>query len=375
VYGDVFGSRVLAVTLVISRDSTILETDVLFNSKLTWDSYRGSRSGAYDFRRVALHEFGHVLGLGHPDQHKQQVTAIMNSTISGIDSLQQDDINGARSLYNLGPPYLSSVVAPTLVNLSTRARVGTGANVLIGGFIVQGSQPATVVLRGIGHSLAANGIAKPLTDPVIDLRNSAGVLISSSDDWIDGPDATTIASYGLDPSNSRESAILKTLSPGSYTLELHAFDNEDGDLTGTGVVELYDVHTTGGRAGNISSRGEILGGDDIMIAGFIIGGGSRKEVVVRGIGPSLSEAGITNSLADPRLELRDAFGNLVRQNNDWATDPEAAAVQSSGLAPKSSKESALHVTLNAGLYTAVLSGVNNTRGIALVEVYDLSPSP
>lgn len=375
VYGEAFGDRVLAVTSRTPRDAVIAEADVRFNNHLSWDSYRGPLRSAYDFHRVALHEFGHVVGLDHPDQAGQTVTALMNSVISNLDSLQRDDINGAHALYDDGPAYLSSNSAPVLVNLSTRAAVGTGDDVLMAGFIIQGSAPATVILRGIGHSLAAIGINHPLTDPVIELRDSTGALVDSSDDWITPSDASTIASYHLDPSNSRESALLATLSPGSYTVTLRAFDNGDGDLSGTGIVELYDLHKTAGRAGNLSSRGQVFPDDGAMFAGVIVGGSATKEVVLRGLGPSLADNNVANALADPTLELRDASGNLVRQNDDWADDSEAAAVQSSGLAPTRSEESALHATLNPGAYTAILRGANATSGIGLVEVYDLSAAP
>ena len=381
VYGEAFESRVLAVTILLSRNDVLTETDVIFNAGEQWDSYRGTNRAAFDFHRVAIHEFGHVLGLDHPDQNNQNVVAIMNSTVSGIDSLKQDDINGAHALYDSGPAYRSSVNAPALVNLSTRAFVGRGANVVIGGFIVQGSQPATVILRGIGHSLAAQGINNSLTDPLIELRNSAGTVIGSNDDWVGIGDASSkaeaeaIASYRLDPSNSREAALLKTLNPGSYTVLLEAFDNGDGDLTGTGVIELYDLHTTGGRAGNISTRGQVLPDNNAMVAGFIVGGGMTKELVVRGLGPSLQDAGVANTLPNPVLELRDSSGNLLRRNDDWENDPGAAAVQNSGLAPTRKNESALHANLAPGLYTSILRGVDNTTGIGLVEVYDLSPTP
>ncbi|MBA2743882.1 MAG: matrixin family metalloprotease, partial [Chthoniobacterales bacterium] len=346
VYGETFGARVLAVTLFTTRPPIVAEADVTFNNAREWDSYRGPLRSTVDFHRVALHEFGHVFGLNHPDDNGQQVTAVMNATVSGVDSLQTDDINGAGALYNAGPEYRSSVPAPTLANLSTRAAVGKDANVLIGGFIVQGSQPATIVIRGIGHSLAAQNIARPLTDPMIDLRDSAGALIASSDDWISQANAPTIASYHLDPANSRESALLQTLKPGSYTVVLRAFDNQDGDLTGTGIIELYDLHTTGGRAGNISSRGQVLRNDDVMVAGFIIGGGASKELVIRGIGPSLTKAGLPNALPNPGLELHDASGNLIRQNDDWQDDAQSAEVLSSGLAPTDSREAALYAKLN-----------------------------
>ncbi|MDQ3313733.1 MAG: matrixin family metalloprotease [Verrucomicrobiota bacterium] len=376
IYGEAFGNRTLAVSLISTRDKVITETDVLFNNAFTWNSYRGVLQGSpEDLHRVALHEFGHVLGLDHPDEGGQRVTAIMNSIISNTDSLQQDDIAGAQSLYSSGPAYLNPVATSGLVNLSTRAFVGTGDNVLIGGFIIQGSQAATVVLRAIGNSLAARGVDSPLTDPQLELRNSNGTLLDQNDDWIDGADAVTIASYGLDPSNSRESALLRSLNPGDYTAIVKAFDNGDGDLTGTGLVELYDLHTTAGRPGNISARGQVLTGNDVMIAGFIIGGSQPKEVVIRGLGPSLTSEGIAEALPDPTIEVHDAAGNLILANDDWEADANAGRVRDAGLAPTEVREAALYANLKAGSYTVVLRGFENSTGIGLVEVYDLTPAP
>jgi hypothetical protein len=380
IYGEAFPDRVLAVTLVSPRDGRLVEADVIFNAVHVWDSYRGRTQRdpeIWDFHRVALHEFGHVLGLDHPDEANpsQSVPAIMNSIINSIDSLQQDDINGAHSIYDSGPSFLNSNPAPNLVNLSTRAFVGTGNNVVIGGFIIQGSQPATVVVRGIGFSLPALGITNALEDPVIELHSGSGAMISESDDWIDDPWATTIASYHLDPSNSRESAILATLNPGNYTVVLRSFDGGDNNLTGTGLIELYDLHTTGGRAGNISTRGPVMTGNQVLIGGFIVGGSQTKEVVVRAIGPSLSGAGVSGALADPTVELRNASGSLVDSNDNWGTHPKAPQIQAVGLAPTQAAESALQATLNPGSYTAIVRGANGTTGIGLVEIYDLSPAP
>lgn len=376
IFGEAFGSNTLAVTLISSRSNVRVETDVLVNDAYTWDSYRGpTRPDVYDFHRVILHEFGHVLGLEHPDEDRQTVTALMNSRSSNIDAVQTDDIAGARSLHDTGPAYLSGNPAPTLINLSTRALVGVGNNVLIGGFIIQGSQPATVILRAIGHSLAARGINAPLRDPVMELRGPSGVLVTENDDWVNGSDAATIASYRLDPSNSLESALLRTLAPGSYTVVIRAYDGGDGNLIGTGLVELYDLHTSSGRPGNIATRGQIASANDPMIGGFIIGPGSPKEIVVRGLGPSLARSGIANALANPTLQLVDASGNTLRTNDNWQTDPASARVQAVGLAPTEPVESALDTTLSPGSYTAVLRGLNGGTGVGLVEVYDLSPAP
>lgn len=375
IYGDSFGNRTLAITLTSSRASGTTEGEVIFNSREAWDSYRGpSQLEAHDLYRVALHEFGHVLGLNHPDQSGQNVNALMNSRIGNLDTLSQDDINGAHSIYDGGPSFLSTNPSPNLVNLSTRALVGTGDRVLIGGFIIQGSQPATVILRAVGSSLGSHGITNPLADPVIELRTGTGALIAENDDWVSGGDSSTIASYRLDPPGSLESALLQTLAPGNYTAIVSGFDNGAGPTTGVALVELYDL-TTGGRAGNISSRGQVLFGNDVMIAGFIVGGPSAKEVIIRALGPSLSGAGVGGALPDPSLEVRDGNGELVRSNDDWNQDAGAAQIAARGFAPASPKESALLLTLAPGAYTSIVRGVNGATGIALVEVYDQSAPP
>jgi Matrixin len=377
VFGDSFGKDVIAITLLDFRGSVMEETDTLFNTAITWDSYRGPlRPGVIDFHRVAMHEFGHTLGLDHPNEHNQQVVALMNSGVSDIDTVQPDDIAGVESLYATGPAYQSSLPAPNLVNISTRALIGTGEDVLIGGFIIQGSAPATVILRAIGYSLTAVGLTNAISDPIITVYNSAGAVVATNDDWFTSANAETISSFHLDPPNSLESALFLTLNPGSYTAIVQGFsDGISPAATGVGLFELYDLHTTSGRAGNLSTRGQVQGGDNVMIGGFIIGGSQSKQVVVRAIGPSLSSAGIANPLADPFLELHDANGNIIQSNDDWQSGPDAQTIASKGLAPTNAKESALLATLNPGSFTAIVRGVNGAIGLALVELYDLSPAP
>jgi Matrixin len=380
VFGDKFDSGTLAVTVLAYRGGNFEETDTVFNSAISWDSYRGALTpdGVIDFHRVAIHEFGHTLGLDHPDkaQPPQHVVAIMNSQVSDLDTLAQDDINGVTAIYGTGPAYNSIPNGPVLMDLSTRGMTSTGNNVLIGGFIVQGSQPAQFVVRCLAFSLASFGIPNALGDSVIELRDANKNLIASNDDWFTSSDAATISSYHLDPPNSIESALLVTLNPGAYTAIVKSFsDARQPATTGVALFEVYDLRKSGSRLGNVSTRGQVGTGNTILIGGLIVGGSTPKPVVVRALGPTLTQFGVTGVLADPYLELKDANGNLIEANNDWQQSPEATTIQADGLAPQNAKESAIARTLTPGNYTALVSGVGGTTGTALVEVYDESPSP
>lgn len=256
-----------------------------------------------------------------------------------------------------------------LLNISTRLQVGTGDHVLIGGFIVAGNDPKKVLVRGLGPSLSNANVSGVLADPLVELHDSLGVVVSN-DDWKNDQRAE-IEATGIPPANDRESAIVRTLSPGAYSVILRGKD----DGTGIGLVEVYDLAPTlRSRLANISTRGYVTNGDNVMIGGFIAGsaGAGHADVVVRALGVSLSDAGVPDSMYDPNLELRDANGTLMRANENWAGDPYDTSyhqLTALGLAPQNSREAAMLVNVAAGNYTAIVRGTG--AGTALVEVYDV----
>lgn len=266
--------------------------------------------------------------------------------------------------------------AESLANISTRLKVGTGNNVLIGGFIIKGSEPKTVIIRAIGPSLTAFGVPGALSDPNLELHNQQGYPIATNDDWrttqiggiITANQRAEIQATGLAPTQDVESAILATLSPGTYTAVTRGF----GSATGVGLVEVYDLTpAANGRLANISTRGFVENGDNAMIGGFILGGviGSGGKLVVRGLGPSLANS-LPNVLADPTLELNDSNGTVLAVNNDWK-DSQELEIQGTGLAPSKPLESAILISLPPGNFTAILRGKNGTTGNALVEFYNI----
>lgn len=256
--------------------------------------------------------------------------------------------------------------APAL-NLSTRLNVGTGDNVLIAGFIISGTDAKEVIVRGLGPSLTVNGVplANRLADPVLNLYAGATLLLSN-DNWKDSQESEIVAT-GIPPTDDLESAIVTTLAPGSYTAILSG--NSGG--TGNGLVEIYDLDTAPvSTLANTSTRGFVQTGDDVLIAGFIIGTGESDTIVVRAIGPSLADMGIADPLQDPTLDLYDANGLVIMSDDNWR-DSQETLIQSSGLTPTNDAESAIITSLASGAYTAVVRGKDNTTGVALVEVYNL----
>jgi hypothetical protein len=273
----------------------------------------------------------------------------------------------------------SAASADRLQNLATRMFVMNGNKVLIGGFIVVGTGPKKVLLRATGPSLNSNGapISDHMADPTLTLYDQNGVAIALNDDWQSAPEPerTEIETSGLKPENSREAAILRSLSPGHYT----AIVRGKGDATGIAMLEMFDRDPTGtSEFGNISTRGFVSTQDKLMIGGAIVGGGSGGgvPVIIRGIGPTLHVSGVPvpERLSDPELELFDANGSSIASNNDWKTTQEQE-INATGLAPTNDAEAAIVTILPAGATTAHLRGNGDSSGIGLIEIYALPSSP
>lgn len=264
----------------------------------------------------------------------------------------------------------SAFAVSSAVNISTRMMVETGDNVLIGGFIVYGTGQKNIAVRAIGPSLPVPGA---LSDPILELYDAAGTIVASNDNWR-ATQETALINAGLAPASELDSALITTLATGSYTAIVRGANN----ATGVALVEVYDLDagTPPARLGNISTRGHVLTGDNAMIGGFIIQGDVSKRMILRVKGPSLSLGGVplTGRLLDPTVALHDGNGTLMSQNDSWRSDQQAE-IAASTIAPTDDREPAIVATLSPGNYTAVVRGVGDTTGIALVEMYDLDQPP
>lgn len=244
-------------------------------------------------------------------------------------------------------------------------KVGLNEDVLIGGFIIVGSEPKRLILRAIGPSLSAS-VNGALEDPIIELYDGSGSPVRDNDDWQDSDQAAEIAATGVAPASPRESAVVVTLEPGSYTAVVRGWEQTEG----VGLVEAYVLDSGASQLVNLSTRGRIGVGEEALIGGLIVTGDAGKRVIIRAIGPSLGSVGGT--LADPMLEIRDGAGNLVGENDDWSNSAQHEEIVATGVAPSSPRESAVVATLAPGNYTAVVRGVNDGTGVGLVEVFDIT---
>lgn len=508
VYGQEFGERTLAVTMIDHYDGSdgmptvkTNETDVIVNTGRTWDSYRGSlRSGTIDLKRVLIHEYGHALGLDHPDQAlpAQTVTAIMNSSVSSVETLRADDINGAKYLYGTvlsspsitqqpvgqtalvgdrvllsvgtngaavapagskallayvwycratggttferivgadGPSlefgtvqasdagtYYVKVVTPdgevksqnatvsvnpiatssqtALLNLSTRGVAGSGSSTMIVGFVVKGTKSKTVLLRAVGPALGpVFGLTGTLPDPKLTLFNQTGTEIATGttlDQASNGAElrdtSQRVGAFAL-PTGSKDALLLATLAPGDYT----AHATSPSGKTGVVLVEAYDVdRDPASRLVNLSTRGNVGTGANVMIAGFVVEGPGPRSYLIRVSGPSLKGApwNLTGTLIDPILTLFDRDSVQVRTNDDWDSPPSVQKTLNSAFQKvgafgypypstgernqrdDTAMQSAMVVTLQPGPYTAQASGNPNDgdtdpTGNALIEIYEM----
>ena len=483
IYGQAFDSRTLAVTLGSTNNATgrSIEKDVIFNSNRTWNSYRGPlRTGLNELRRVALHEFGHVLGLDHPDQATpaQFVDAVMNSTItSNTETARPDDIAGARALYDVnstsgtpsiaaqpqsrtlqvgdsytfsvtangaepltytwtfratnsfttetfrlatGPSYTIGSVQPAdagiyrvtvsgpggvvasnsatlavspvttsrdtlLANISTRGVVGSGNGVLIAGLVVGGTTPKNVLVRAAGPALGGFGVSGVLTDPVLTIINQDSQVVAQNDNWESSGNAAAISAAAgrvgafQFNANSRDSALLTTLAPGSYT----AVVSGTGSASGVALVEAYDADAdaTTSRSRkfvNIATRGQVSAGDNVLIAGLVVTGPGPRTYLIRAVGPTLAGApfNVSGALSDPFLQVFQGE-TLLRENDDWDVPLSAqpalreAAAKVGAFALQVRRDAAMLITLQPGSYTAKVTGFEGATGIGLVEIYEV----
>ncbi len=310
--------------------------------------------------------------IGYPNQSKLGDYITIVSDDAGGDVAYAATFNGEEDIYYARVAPLES----QLLNISTRARVLSGDKVLIAGFIVDGTDPKQVLIRGLGPSLSNVGVT--LADPTLELHQGNNTLVTNND-WKIRSDGTSqqaeIEATMAAPTNDLESAIITTLNPGEYTAILAGRNNG----TGVGLIEVYDL-TSGSNSelANISTRGFVDTDNNVMIGGVIVGGGrgGGARIAVRAIGPSLANQGVQDPLADPTLELHDVNGALVATNDNWKTDDQSgrsqeSVVRAAMLAPTNELESVIVAALAEGNYTAVVRGKNNTTGVGLVETYNL----
>jgi len=346
---------------------------------LTWDPntesdiagykvYWGTSSGVYNQSKDVPQSTASVPELTVGVRYYFAVTAYNEA---GLESGYSEEVSTVVSL----PPNPTPTPIPTatpdptpepqyLLNISTRVRVRGGDDVMIGGFIIDGDSNKDIVVRALGPSLAKLGVPGVLADPTLEVYDSTGKLIDQNDNWTTLPSGTVPA--GFEPSNPAEAVVVASLAPGSYTAVLRSADGTQGNA----LCELYDLAPGNSTVRNISTRGEVGTGDDVMIGGFIIGGTTPTKIMVRAIGPSLAAFGVSGVLSDPVLELHDKDGSLIYQNDNWRAE-QAQQIIDSTLAPSDESESAIIATLAPGAYTAIVHDAGTAQGVALVEVYML----
>lgn len=264
---------------------------------------------------------------------------------------------------NLINDLVSLSATPMLVNISARGSVETGENVLISGFIVTGNDSKPVIIRALGPTLTNFGVADALQDPVLGLLSNTSIM-TSNDNWQNAANASQIP-MNYRPADVRESVIMTTLPPGAYTTVLSG----KNATTGNGLLEVYSPLS---GLSNASIRGFVGTGDDVLIGGFSSSGGNGSiKLIIRAIGPTLTQFGVNGALADPTLCLIDRNGNVVAFNDNWK-NTQQSMIQANGFAPPNDLESAIFATLPNGNYTAIVAGKNGGTGVGLLEIYKVA---
>lgn len=311
--------------------------------------------------------------IGYPNQNKlgDYITSVSDD--GGADVAYPATFNGEEDVYYVR---VTPVLASQLLNISSRAPVRTGEEVVIAGFIINGAEPKKVIIRGRGPTVTGAGAS--LADPTLELHQGDATL-ATNDNWKIRSDGTSqqaeVEATTLPPSNDLESAIVTTLPPGQYTAILAG---KNGGI-GAGLVEVFDLQrTSNSKLANISTRAVVDTDNGILIGGFIIDGGAGggQRVIARAIGPSLASSQIQNALQDPTLELHDANGVLIATNDNWKINDQTgqsqeAEVRATTLPPSDDRESAIVANLAPGPHTAIVRGKNRSTGIGLVDVFGL----
>ena len=367
---------VLPLTLPAAPGGLQVTRDAPDQATLQWLDQSGNETGftverkagdGYDWKVVATHPAG--------------ATAY---TDTGLDP----SIAYAYRIQALGAAgssaYSGSQVAPflqaaRLANISNRAQVGTGDDILIPGFVIEGTTAKQMLIRAVGPTLADFGVAGVLEDPILRVFNDTQE-IASNDDWGLAADPAELAAafvatgaFGLPP-DSKDAAVLVTLQPGVYTAQVSGV----GNTTGVAIVEVYDTEpeNAASRLVNISGRAQVGTGGDILIPGFVVGGATDRQFLIRAVGPTLAGFGVEGTLQDPTLTLFQG-STQIAANDNWGSAPNAAAIQAAATAIGAfhllggSADAALLITLQPGAYTVQVSGVGNTTGVTLVEVYEV----
>lgn len=296
------------------------------------------------------------------------ISAIVSSeSAAGRDSIEDFVSSGAG--YVVNGPCPSDPPPIHLANIAGRSLVRQGDDVGIGGFIVAGPAAKRVIIRAIGPSLKSgdSALSGRMQNPTLEVRSGSGELIGENDDWRTSPQAQQIQDSGLAPKEDREAAVIGDLDPGGYTAIVRGANGTQG----IAVVEIYDLQAgSQSELANLASRAFVSTGDNVLIGGFIVGGGGTTRVLMRAIGSSLAGS-LADELEDPTIEVTNAEGVKVADNDNWRNAPNAAEIEATGAAPTDEREAAAIAPVTAGSYTVVVRGARGSTGVGVVEIYRL----